>query len=375
MEELRWNDVSLGEIGFPKEPLILAAGFGSGLATRAGEPSEFVWAICDRGPNIKVADALERYGWRPPPKFEHRRGAKLMPRPDIGPSIGLLRITEAEIQLKKTMRLHCGDGEPVSGLPVPESGHAECEPVLDLDGKHVEPDPNGLDTEGLAVLADGSFWASEEYGPSLIKISPEGKILKRLVPEGVQLAEAGYLVEPSLPAIAAKRQLNRGFEAVSITPSEKLLYVAFQRPLAHPTEADHKKARHVRIWQLDAAGAVLGQYLYPLDEPRTFRRDRAVQDVDRSDLKVCEVVATAEDELLVLERASETSKIYRVRLEGRRKLAPEHLRLKTRPTIESFRPAITRSPNSPKSCCSPAMIGLWSVRTSRVWRCSMSTHC
>ena len=375
VEELRWNEVSLGEIGFPKEAIILAAGFGSGLATRAGEPSEYVWAICDRGPNIKVADALERYGWRPPPQFEHRRGAKLMPRPDIGPSIALLRIADGEIQLQKTVRLHCGDGEPVSGLPVPESGHAECEPVLDLDGKHVKPDPNGMDTEGLALLADGSFWASEEYGPSLVKISPEGKILKRLVPEGVQLAEAGYLVEPSLPAIAAKRQLNRGFEAVSISPSEKLLYVAFQSPLAHPTEADHKEARHVRIWQLDASGAVLGQFLYPIDEPQTFRRDSELREVDRSDLKVCEVVATTEDELLVLERASETSKIYRVRLEDRLKLASEHLRVETRPTVEELSAAGHALPSSPRNCCSPAMIGLWSARTSRVWRCSMSRHC
>jgi membrane-associated phospholipid phosphatase len=336
VEELRWNEVSLGEIDFPKELLSLAAGFGSGLSTRAGQPSEFVWAICDRGPNIKVADALERYGWRPPPHFEHRRGAKLMPRPDIGPSIALLRIAEGEVQLQKTVRLHCGDGKPVSGLPVPESGHAECEPVLDLDGKHVKPEANGIDTEGLALLADGSFWASEEYGPSLLKISPEGEILKRLVPEGVQLPEAGYPVEPSLPAIAAKRQLNRGFEAVSISPSEKLLYVAFQSPLAHPTEADHKKARHVRIWQLDASGAVLGQFLYPLDEPQTFRRDSELQDVDRSDLKVCEVVATADDELLVLERASQSSKIYCVRVDRRLELGPEHLRVETRPTIEEL---------------------------------------
>jgi hypothetical protein len=92
----------------------------------------------------------------------------------------------------------------------------------------------------------------------------------------------------------------------------------------------------VRIWQLDASGAVLGQFLYPLDEPQTFRRDSELQDVDRSDLKVCEVVATAEDELLVLERASETSKIYRVRLDGRLKLGPEHLRVETRPTVEEL---------------------------------------
>ena len=335
VEELHWDEVPLGEVEFPKERLTLSAGFGSGLATRQGDPADRVWAICDRGPNIKLSDARDRYGWEAPPEFADRDGAKLMPRADIGPSLALLRVSDDAMELEKIVRLKTRLGE-VTGLPIPESGHAECEPVLDLDGKHVTPDPSGMDTEGLAMLSDGTFWASEEYGPSLIKIAADGTVLKRLLPEGVKLADAGYSTEAKLPAIAAKRHLNRGFEAVSVSPSDRLLFVAFQSPLAHPDTEAHKKARHVRLWQLDATGTVEKQYLYPLDQPRSFRRDNARGKVTRADIKVCEVVATREDELLVLERASETSKIYRVSLDAGSVLAPEHLQMDTRPTVEQI---------------------------------------
>ena len=335
VEELHWDEVPLGEIDFPKEHLHLSAGFGSGLATRQGGPPNEVWAICDRGPNIKLSDARELYGWEAPAQFADRDGAKLMPRPDIGPSLALLRIEDDAVEVERIVRLKTRHGD-VSGLPIPESGHAECEPALDLKGEHITPDPAGMDTEGLAMVSDGTFWASEEYGPSLIQIAADGTVMKRLVPQGVKLADAGYPIEAKLPAIAAKRHLNRGFEAVSVSPSDELLFVAFQSPLAHPDRAAHEKARHVRIWQLDASGTVEKQYLYPLDPPCSFRRDGRRKKVTRADIKVCEVVATQEDELLVLERASETSKIYRVRLDDGLALPREHLEIHARPTVEQL---------------------------------------
>ena len=335
VDELRWDEVPLGEVDFPKKRLKLSAGFGSGLATRQGDPPDRVWAICDRGPNIKLSDARELYGWEAPPEFAHRDGAKLMPRPDIGPSLALLRIEDGAIGVEKIVRLKTLNGD-VSGLPIPESGHAECEPVLDVEGRHVTPDPAGMDTEGLAMLSDGTFWASEEYGPSLIKIAADGTVMKRLVPEGVNLSDAGCPIEAKLPAIAAKRHLNRGFEAISVSPSDELLFVAFQSPLAHPDKAAHQQARHVRLWQLADTGTVEKQYLYPLDEPRSFRRDNERKKVTRADIKVCEVVATRENELLVLERVSETSKIYRVRLDDGSVLPHEHLEIDARPTVEQM---------------------------------------
>jgi hypothetical protein len=333
VEELEWSEQPLGEVELPKERLQLAAGFGSGLATRSGQPSDLVWAIGDRGPNLKLKDARERYGWSPPPEWRDVEGAKLMPRPDIGPALAQLAVGDRSVEVRQVIRLTAG-GKPVSGLPVPESGHAECEPALGLDGGHLEPDPSGMDTEGLALLEDGSFWAGEEYGPSLVRIASDGEVLLRLVPEGVELPGAPYPVHATLPALAAKRHLNRGFEAVAATPSGKWLYLAFQSPLAHPGPEQHKRGRHVRVWRLDSEGSVKAQFLYPLDEPASFARDNAAKRIGRDDIKLCEITALSEDTLLVLERASETSKIYRVRIDDALALGEEHLRVETRPTAE-----------------------------------------
>ena len=336
VQELKWREQSLGEIDFPKERLRLAAGFGSGLATRPAAPGAEVWAISDRGPNLKIEDAVELYGWEAPKDWLDVKGAKLMPRPDVGPTIALLEITDTTVEVRRTVRITDSNGKPVSGLPVPESGHAECEPVLDLDGNHQRPVPSGMDTEGIALLDDGSFWVGEEYGPSLVKLSAAGEVELRLIPEGMELPNAGYPVRDSLPALAAKRHLNRGFEAIAVTPSNECLYLVFQSPLAHPSRNEHEKARHVRLWRLDADGNVVDQYAYRLDDPDSFRRDGEKKRVKPSDLKVCEIFALDETRLLVLERASETSKIYRVDIAPELAIAPEHLQLDTRPTLEEL---------------------------------------
>ena len=180
---------------------------------------------------------------------------------------------------------------------------------------------------------------ADEFGPSLLHVAADGQVLNRWVPRGVEkaLKKANYAVKAILPAIAARRRLNRGFEALAISPDERWLYLIFQSPLAHPDVAAFKKARHVRIWKLElTSGAIDAQFLYPLDKPKSFARDLARGDVDRSDIKVSEAVAIGADELLVLERISHTTKIYRVKLDKRHALPEPHLNPRTRPTLEQL---------------------------------------
>ena len=49
---LRWSDQPIGEVDFPGKTLVLHHGIGSGLSRDRADP-RFVWAIADRGPNIK----------------------------------------------------------------------------------------------------------------------------------------------------------------------------------------------------------------------------------------------------------------------------------------------------------------------------------
>jgi hypothetical protein len=119
-----------------------------------------------------------------------------------------------------------------------------------------------------------------------------------------------------LPAIAARRRLNRGFEAIALSIDGLRLFVAFQSPLRGLGGKKNKGARWVRIWALTlATGAFEGEWLYQFDHPNSFPDDG---DVKWADLKVCDIQAFIEDghdSLVVLERASATTKLYRVTLD------------------------------------------------------------
>ena len=343
---LAWSDAELGTLDLPRGSIRLRSGFGSGLTRRAGEPEGRVWAVCDRGPNIKLSQAVDRLGVEALEPHRDRDGAKLMPRLDLGPALAELQVEGDTVTLLRTLPLRTASGSCVSGLPLPNGPHAVQEPVFDLSGRELGTDPAGADTEGVAALTNGGFWIGDEYGPSLLGVDSDGIVEARLVPEGCgeALADAGYAVRPVLPAIAGKRQLNRGFEAIALSPGERSLWLAFQSPLAHPDEAAHRRARHVRIWRLDAgSGEVEAQFLYPLDSPETFRRDVAKGDFGRGDIKVSEIAAVGAAALLVLERGSETTKIYRVDLPAEKAAAPVHLDLAARPTIEEASGACTLS--------------------------------
>jgi hypothetical protein len=336
VKRLDWSEPEFGSVETPRGPMRIVGGFGSGLSTRPGERG-IVWAVCDRGPNLKLKTAVERYGLTRFGHFQGGAGAKVMPRLDLGPAMAELRVGEDRVELVRTIRLARAGGAPLSGLPIPAGGHAQCEPALDIDCNLLDPTPDGLDSEGVAALPGGGFWISDEYGPSLLKVDAQGAVELRLLPSGMELHGAGYPCRSSLPAIAASRQLNRGFEAIALSPDGKWLFVAFQSPLAHPDEAAHEQGRHVRFWRLDSeTGEIAAHYAYPLDDPGSFVRDNVKEEVERKDLKVSEIAALGEDSLLVLERGSETTKIYRTGLGERQALPQEHLEEATRPTLEEL---------------------------------------
>ncbi|CAN5760744.1 esterase-like activity of phytase family protein [soil metagenome] len=331
---LAYADELLGTLDLPGGTLRVTRGLGSGLARRAGDPVERVWAIGDRGPNLKLPFAIERYGLEQFRRHVGLAGAKLMPFPGIGPAISELHVSDGRVACVRTIPLRDRAGRPLSGLPVPGPF---SEPAFDLAGTRLAPDPSGADTEGIAAAADGSFWIADEYGPSLLHVAADGTVLARHVPRGCGTAFAGadYAVIESLPAIAAHRQLNRGFEALALSADGGRLYCAFQSPLAHPDEAAHRRARHVRLWAIDTAtGAVTAEFLYRLDKPGSFRRDSAIGDVDRADLKLCDIAVIAPGRLLVLERGSATAKLYAITLDETGALDRRERDIATRPTIE-----------------------------------------
>ncbi len=339
IRRLAWIDAPLAVVAVPTGSIDLHRSLTSGLTQRAGDPPGVFWGVGDRGPNIKPRDAVERYGLNQLAPLAALDGAKIMPLPDCGPALARFRLERDSVELEAVMPLHAGDGTPLDGLPPPALAGAETEPTFRLDGTALPSSTNGADSEGIAARPDGRFWIAEEYGPSLLLVRDDGVVERRLVPQGSGARYAGSAIatDDTLPAIAAARKLNRGFEGLAITPDGETLYAAFQSPLAHPDRAAHEQGTLVRIWALDArTGAFLREHAYPLDPPEHFARDAAAGSVVAGDVKISELACLADGSLLVLERITLSTQIYRV--QPATPLPPQFCDPAHRPTLEQLGP-------------------------------------
>jgi uncharacterized protein YjiK len=228
-----------------------------------------------------------------------------LPAPEIGPTLAELQLHGDRVELVRTLALRRPAGALVTGLAPEGCLEAAMEPTFDIAGRPLPSDPAGADTEAIAALADGSFWVGEEYGPSLLKVDATGVVRRRWTPKGMNLPGAKAV----LPARAGRRRTNRGFEGIALSPDERWLYVALQ---SAPLDED---PRTTPIWKLDAmTGAMAFEAAYPFDPPHSFEADARAGHVGHADLKICELVCLAEDQLLVLERISRSARIYRVEL-------------------------------------------------------------
>jgi hypothetical protein len=339
IRQLVWADPHLADFVLPRGTMSLTRSLASGLCQSHLDPPNIFWGVGDRGPNIKPSNLLKKYGVEAVRDLCGIDGAKIMPLPLAGPAIGRFRIDGDSLTVEAVFELTGKDGQPIGGLPVPGGPHGEFEPIFDLGGQALPTNPNGADSEGIAALPDGGFWIAEEYGPSLLRCDDKGQVNMRWVPMGMGhcFAGASYPVVEVLPALALARKLNRGFEAIAISPDGALIYVAFQSPLSHPDRVAHEHSRHVRIWALDGAtGALKAEYIYPLDEPDTFLRDAGWGRVGRSDIKISEIVLTPDGDLLVLERITQSTKVYRVGLSPDKAVPAALCHADTRPTLEQM---------------------------------------
>lgn len=288
--------------------LRFTTGIGSSAFHFPGDDRHTLYTASDRGANIKCDEDVETTG------KDICEAGKIFPVPNFTPTIYKLEWRKRYgWKVVEATQIKDGSGKPVSGLPNPLT---DTEVAFDSVGNLIALNPNGLDTEAMVRLSDGSFWLSDEYAPSLVHVAPGGKVIERLVPTGIEsdLAGAGYPVKGVLPGILAKRKLNRGIESVAVSPDESYLYFALQSPLANPDKSAYKKSRNIRLFKMDLRNMLLvGEYVYVIDLPETFLADNADK---QNKVKVSEMVAYADDRLLLLERVSKTTKLYRVSLDA-----------------------------------------------------------
>lgn len=239
------------------------SGFGSALALVPGSTDE-VYGLTDCGPRVGGPS-----------------GTKAEPLP-FTPAIGKFKLADGQALLEARIALSDADGNAYSGRNNAE--HPLADVFVDLNGTPLPSDVNGYDPEGLVALPDGTFWASEEYGPFITHFAASGRQLARLSP-----------FDESLPAELAARAENRGLEGLAITPDGATLVAIMQSALAQEDlgGANDKKIAIARIVTYRLSNAELHEYLYLLDDPAT------------TGTSVSEITALSSTTFLVDERDSD----------------------------------------------------------------------
>jgi len=338
--EIKVPDMPLADAVYPGgKTLPLNLGIGSAAWRDPKDAAGVIWTITDRGPNLDCAGIDELTGLGIDKLCANDEAGKNFPLPDFAVTIAKIEIgADNTAKLLETLPLKGKSGKTISGLPFSGEG-LKLETAYDVNGKVIAGDPSGLDTETLARLPDGSFLVGEEYGSSLVEIAADGTVTKRLVPAGVEasLAGADYEVAGTLPAIIAKRTLNRGIENVAISADGQFVYVLMQSPLANPDNDAYKKSASTRLWKMErATGKVLGEYVYQLDEGTSFGVDNKKEAQKQNAVRLSEMVNFGGDKLLVIERISKTTKFYVVDLASGTAIDGSWDKLETTPSLEQL---------------------------------------
>jgi len=312
----------------------LTVGLGSAAFRRDSDPTNMIYTLSDRGPNFTCDDVQTVLGVSEE-RVCHGEKKRVYPVPFYSPSIYTLYLNDdGGFDIKDVIALKDQNGVPLTGL-TNKLTVAKTEAPVDAEGNALAQSVSAVDAEGLIRLSDGSYWIGEENAPSILHVAADGRVQERIVPAGSEqdFADAGYSVTGGLPAILVKRQTNRGIESMAVSPDESKLYFMVQNPLANPDVAAYKQARNTRLFVYDRNHhKLIGEYVYQLDDPQTFRNDPS----DKQNApRVSEVLALGDDRLLVLERTNQTTKLHEIKLGNATDILGSRWDdIATRPTLE-----------------------------------------
>ncbi|GAB2694814.1 esterase-like activity of phytase family protein [Mucilaginibacter koreensis] len=217
-------------------------GFGSAVAADLNSPDVF-YMLTDRGPNVagQAANSI------------------IIGRPEFTPEIGKFRLKDGKLVLEQIIEFKNAAGGKLNGLPNPAGMGASGETAYDLNGNVIAPSADGIDSEGLVLAADGSFWVSDEYGPHIVHFDAAGRTIERINPFGTGTGGR------KIPAVFATRRANRGMEGLAITPDGKTLVGIMQSPMYNPSKSAVSNSTVLRILTFDIATGATKQYAYLMD--------------------------------------------------------------------------------------------------------------
>lgn len=265
----------------------LPVGVGSGLlfVGKQGDALNFV-TVTDRGPNADSPKA-------------GKRDAKIFASPSFTPQLLDIQVKDGKAEAGNARALHDEQGK-ISGLPLPEGTiGATNELALDDSLHGLGSDKRGLDVEGITSDGAGGYWICDEYGPFLIHIDQQGRIVGKFGPE----AQAGeQSVAGGLPNIIKWRQANRGFEGLTRMADGRIM-AAVQSTLDIDGKTKNS-AGFTRLVAFDPATGKSAMYGYPINTDYKKAKDA----------KIGDVVALDDHRLLVLEQGADKNKTMQNRI-------------------------------------------------------------
>lgn len=226
----------------PNGTVIYNGGFGSSIAPDPLDPNVF-YLLTDRGPNAAGVAA----------------NSIIFGKADFTPQVGKFRLIGNQLVLVQTILLKNATGQVLNGLPNPSGQGSTGETAINLNGNPIAPSSDGIDSEGLVVASDGTFWVSDEYGPHIVHFDATGKIIERINPFG------SGTVGRTLPKVLARRRPNRGMEGLTITPDGKTLVGLMQSPMYNPSSAAVSGSVVIRIVTFEIATGLTKQYVYLME--------------------------------------------------------------------------------------------------------------
>ena len=116
-----------------------------------------------------------------------------------------------------------------------------------------------IDPESIVMDAHGDFWIGDEYGPFLFHSDSHGKLLRDVVSLPDNLYSADH---PLLGTQHPRIKQSGGFEAMSIAPDRRTLYVMLEKTLKEEV------ADKLRLYTFDISTQAYlhGFRAYPLDD-------------------------------------------------------------------------------------------------------------
>ncbi len=242
----------------------ISGGYGSALAVDPLDPNSF-YVLSDRGPNVTTAVTNQLF-------FQ---------LPTFNPNITKYTLVGDSLRRVGVIELKNASGVRLSGLPNPPGAGGTNETAVGVGGAILPFDPDGIDSEGLAIAPDGTFWVSDEYGPYMIHFDATGRTIERLSPF------ASSSLGRKLPRVLSLRRPNRGMEGMAIAIDGTMLVGGMQNALDNPTTTIGRASNANRLVTVNVSTGVTKQYVYEVEAVGNF---------------ISEVTAINGSEFLVIER-------------------------------------------------------------------------